>query len=362
MRVRLVVSLCSLALLVACGSSPEPAATADSTLEVAPPECRSSRGPVEVMSRNLYLGADLTDVINAQSVPAFLVATTRAWTTVVGNDFHLRAQLLADEIAMNQPDAVGLQEAYLWRTQSSGDPATTHVEYDDIAELLAALEDRGTPYEVASLLQLFDFQAPTLLGIDVRMTDRQAILVRKGIRSRNPREAVYQVLLPVTVLGNTLPVKRGWTAVEIEIGGEWLTVVNTHTEAYYAPVRVAQGIELAGILAATPGKVILVGDLNSLPGTEAAASVAGAGFTDSWADIHPKQPGVTCCFPEKLSETKPGLDQRIDYVFVRGLKPLTIKIVGAHPWAHSSGLWPSDHAGLVATAKPPRGMWGREDE
>jgi hypothetical protein len=27
-----------------------------------------------------------------------------------------------------------------------------------------------------------------------------------------------------------------------------------------------------------------------------------------------------------------------------------------------TGLWPSDHAGVVATAKPPRGMWGHEDE
>ncbi|MGZ3479670.1 MAG: endonuclease/exonuclease/phosphatase family protein, partial [Myxococcaceae bacterium] len=72
--------------------------------------------------------------------------------------------------------------------------------------------------------------------------------------------------------------------------------------------------------------------------------------------------GVTCCFPESLAQTQPGLDQRIDYVFVRGLKPLTIEIVGAKPSAHRTGLWPSDHAGLSATAKPPRGMWGHEAE
>ncbi|MGZ6163515.1 MAG: hypothetical protein ACXWLS_09320 [Myxococcaceae bacterium] len=156
--------------------------------------------------------------------------------------------------------------------------------------------------------------------------------------------------------------KRGWTAVELNMGGEWISFFNTHTESFYAPVRVAQGMELAGILAATPGKVIQVGDLNSLPGTEAAASVAGAGFTDSWADIHPALAGVTCCFPESLAQTQPGLDQRIDYVSVRGVKPLTIEIVGAKPSAHRTGLWPSDHAGLSATAKPPRGMWGHEAE
>jgi endonuclease/exonuclease/phosphatase (EEP) superfamily protein YafD len=121
-------------------------------------------------------------------------------------------------------------------------------------------------------------------------------------------------------------------------------------------------MELAGILAATPGKAILVGDLNSLPGTEAAASVAGVGFTDSWADVHPKKDGFTCCFPERLAQTEPGLDQRIDYVFVRDLKALTGKIVGARPFDHRTGLWPSDHAGLVATAKPEQGMWAHAAE
>jgi endonuclease/exonuclease/phosphatase (EEP) superfamily protein YafD len=236
------------------------------------------------------------------------------------------------------------------------------VEYDYLTELLGALQERGTPYQIAAEIQLLDLEAPTLLGLDVRTTDRQAILVRQGTPFRNPRGALYSVLLPVNVLGQPLLVPRGWTAIELNVGGEWISLFNTHTESFYAPVRVAQGMELAGILNATAGKVALLGDLNSLPGTEAAGSVASVGFTDSWADLHPKKPGFTCCFPESLARTEPGLDQRIDYVFVRGLKPLTIKIVGAHPFDHRTGLWPSDHAGVVATAKPPRGMWGREEQ
>ena len=137
----------------------------------------------------------------------------------------------------------------------------------------------------------------------------------------------------------------------MKAGGEWISVFNTHTESYYAPVRVAQGMELARILAGTSGKAVLLGDLNSLPGTEAAASVASVGFVDSWHAVHPRLPGYTCCFPEDLRKTQPGLDQRIDYVFVRGLTPLTAKVVGGHPFDHRSGLWPSDHAGLVATEK-----------
>jgi hypothetical protein len=59
---------------------------------------------------------------------------------------------------------------------------------------------------------------------------------------------------------------------------------------------------------------------------------------------------------------EPGLDQRIDFVFVRDLKVLTAKIVGAHPSDHRTGLWPSDHAGLVARAKPEQGMWAHAGE
>ena len=363
MGIRKMLLLSALAVLVACGADPQSAAS-DQALGVGPEGRGAGQGPVGLMTRNLYLGAALDDVIAAGSLPEFLTATTRVWNQVVTNNFHRRVQLLADEIARNRPDAVGLQEAYLWRSQFPSDPTTpaTHVEYDYLAELLAALEERGTPYQIAAEIQLLDLEAPTLLGLDVRTTDRQAILVRQGTPFRNARGALYSVLLPLSVLGQPLLVPRGWTAIELNVGGEWISVFNTHTESFYAPVRVAQGMELAGILSATTGKAALLGDLNSLPGSEAAASVASAGFTDSWADLHPKKPGFTCCFPESLDQTEPGLDQRIDYVFVRDLKPLTIEILGARPFDHRTGLWPSDHAGVVATAKPPRGMWGHEDE
>jgi endonuclease/exonuclease/phosphatase family metal-dependent hydrolase len=332
-------------------------------------ECRDGgeardRTP-EVMTRNLYLGADLTPALTAASPLEFAVAATAIWGKVVANDFHARAELLADEIARSRPELVGLQEAFLWRTQEPGDaaaggttPATT-VAYDYLADLLAALEARGLEYQVAKEIELVDVEAPTLLGIDVRATDRQAILARAGVDVANPRGAIYSIVLPVPVLGSTLLVKRGWTAVDARIGGEWVTFANTHLESYNAAVRVAQGTELAAILSATPGKAVLVGDLNSLPGTEGAALVAGAGFTDVWAALHPRRDGFTCCWPEELANTEPGLDQRIDYVMVRDVRPLTARIVGEAPRDHRSGLWPSDHAGVVASLRPRK--HGREE-
>ncbi len=368
MLIRKLLAIAAMGILAACGAAPDPQATTDAALSTPENGNGNGHGPIGVMSRNLYLGAALDDVIAAATPAAFLAATSRVWAQVVTNDAHERMQLVADEIAMNRPDVVGLQEAYLWRKKPVSQTApATDVVYDYIGDLLAALQERGTPYEVRSEIQLFDFVAPAVTPagpIGVRMTDRQAILVRKGTEFQNPRGQLYSVLLPLTIqlTGQTIYVLRGWTAIDVNIGGEWLSFLNTHTESFYAPVTAAQGMELAGILGATSGKAILVGDLNSTPGTLAAASVAAAGFTDSWADLHGKKPGLTCCFPESLTLTTPGLYERIDYVFVRDLKPLTMKIVGAMPFDHRSGLWPSDHAGVVATAKPERGMWAGSGE
>ena len=340
---------------------PEDAAVGDEALTEVASDCRDERDRTpEVMTRNLYLGADLGPALQATSGLEFALAVTSIWGKVVANDFHARAELVAAEIARSRPELIGLQEAYLWRTQEPGDaiaggttPATT-VAYDYVADLLAALEARGQEYRVVEEIELFDFEAPTVLGLDVRMTDRQVILAREGVDVANPRGAPFSTLLPVSVLGNTVLVKRGWTAVDAKLRGEWVTFANTHLESFYAPVRVAQGMELAAILAATPGKAVLVGDLNSLPGTEGAALVMGAGFTDVWAALHPRRDGFTCCWPEELAQTEPGLDQRIDYVMVRGVRPLTARIIGEAPRDHRTGLWPTDHAGLVVSLRPDR--------
>ena len=87
--------------------------------------------------------------------------------------------------------------------------------------------------------------------------------------------------------------------------------------------------------------------------------VTGAGFTDTWAAMRPGARGFTCCEVADLSNQVPVLNQRIDYVFTRGLggpdgKLLgQVTIVGDQPADKIAGpsfrIWPSDHAGLVAS-------------
>ena len=121
------------------------------------------------------------------------------------------------------------------------------------------------------------------------------ILAREDVHTSNPQGRVFATLLPVGVLGQTVLVMRGCVSVDVKYRGEELRFVSTHLESFHPGVRQAQAAELAAILAPVKGQVILVGDLNSHPGTEGAAILAGAGFKDAWATLNPTDPGLTCC-------------------------------------------------------------------
>ena len=58
---------------------------------------------VKVMTRNQYLGADLTPIILAQTPAELFVAAATALTQAAANNFPLRAQRLATEVALTEP-------------------------------------------------------------------------------------------------------------------------------------------------------------------------------------------------------------------------------------------------------------------
>ena len=79
---------------------------------------------VTVMTRNLYLGADLTPALTEGlklGTPGHQDSFADAVGTVIDNvnatDFGRRSTSLSKEISKNRPDLVGLQEAALWRVQ-----------------------------------------------------------------------------------------------------------------------------------------------------------------------------------------------------------------------------------------------------
>src|SRR4051794_19710034 len=182
------------------------------------------KGPSSVdigtMTRNLYLGADLTPAIVAPNLKAFVAANGKILREVTHNDFPTRAQGLAQEILEQSPDLVGLQEVALWRTAPvnfavlATGPSATTVRYDYLQELLGELNAEGTHYEVVVVQNEFDLEAPAdednneatgPEGADIngRLTMRDVILKKSnaGVETSNARGANFATPLPIPILG-----------------------------------------------------------------------------------------------------------------------------------------------------------------
>ena len=76
-----------------------------------------------------------------------------------------------------------------------------------------------------------------------------------------------------------------------------------------------------------------------------------SGFSDAWQAKHPSDPGFTCCQATDLLNPTSTLTERVDLVLTRGpFHVAKASLVGDEASDRlPSGLWPSDHAGVVVT-------------
>src|SRR5688500_17114346 len=101
---------------------------------------KSKTTNVTVMTRNLYLGADIITLVTASDRNDFEQKATALFQTVGQTNFKARSDLIAAEIKRTKPDVIGLQEVALWRKGADGvkdGPATpaTEVVYDWLDDL-----------------------------------------------------------------------------------------------------------------------------------------------------------------------------------------------------------------------------------
>lgn len=322
----------------------------------------ASNRDVTVMSRNLYLGADIIKAATAKTPDELKLAATALFQTVQQTNFPVRAKAIAGEIKATKPDLIGLQEVALWRRTPDGVTNTVIdanvVAYDFLATLEKELHARGLHYRAAVTQQEADFEVPTSLNYDIRLTMRDVILVRTGKGAPKVTKTLkgnYTDKLTVPVAGITIDSLRGWTAVDAKAGGKSFRFINTHLEAYGGELRAKQAAQLLKGPAASKKKdIILVGDLNSDtrdadPEGLAIKAVRKAGFVDAF-----KKAPATSGQDEKLDNATSKLKRYIDHIMSRPtLKTIKTKVVGNRPADRVSGLWPSDHAGTVATLRLP---------
>jgi len=353
-------------------------AACESEEPIGPVEAQHSMGLVErspdareirLMSRNIYQGfSTLAPLLQAtpQQLP---VVAAGIFGEVVATDFPARAEKLADEIAFTQPHLVGLQEVSRYRRQIPADFALNASEdvFDFLEILLDALEVRGLDYQVAANVQNIDAEVPILWpgspnGLaDIRLTDRDVILVRRDVGWDQAQALNYVAKLPVSVGGQPLLVPRGFTSVRATIGDRTLRFVNTHLEAFSPLVQTPQAQQLIAMLGNEALPTAVVGDLNSEADgstTPTYGMMLAAGFADVWP---PRGRGETCCHAPDLIGHPSHFDERIDFVLLRGdfgFGPGGIPgstqswLTGVRPSERTdSGLWPSDHAGIFTSVR-----------
>jgi endonuclease/exonuclease/phosphatase family metal-dependent hydrolase len=333
---------------------------------------------IRVMTRNQYLGGDLTPFFTAEEPGDFPDAAAEVLQQIALNNFPLRARRLATEVALTEPHVIALQEVFNY-TINDANPGPPFV--DHLAETLAAFAARGQSYKVAAMVVNFDLTIPFDVDEDgvldsLHVLDRDVILVREGVNftkldgdftsgglckvpiplsdpvpvpvppyiistlESTPSEdgcnytAVVQVPSPIGP--GLIAIERGFVGVDVNVRGRNYRVVNTHLEQMEPyPTNPAsqifqflQAVELAETLKFTtpPGlPLILLGDFNSSPEDEPFGPIdppyqviVDAGFADIWDTNRfvSFDPGYTCCQDDDLANRRSLLDERIDLIFV----------------------------------------------
>ncbi len=195
----------------------------------------------------------------------------------------------------------------------------------------------------------------------VRLVEGLAILARTDLATSqlqlaNAQAGGYQAAITLQTAIGPVTLGSGWLSVDATTAGTTFRFITTHLSAITLTYGVqAQQMQelLAGPVAATSLPVVIAGDFNNTPTGAAYGEAVGAGFADAWATANGDSGYTAFQVLPTINNPVSNLSTRIDYVLARG--PIAAQdayLVGATSSARTtSGLWPSDHAGVVATVK-----------
>ncbi|MEJ2515200.1 MAG: endonuclease/exonuclease/phosphatase family protein [Gammaproteobacteria bacterium] len=344
-------------------------------------------GNARVMTRNLYIGADVFAALDVETPDQIPFAAGAVLAEIIDSDFPARARVLAREIQRTQPQVIGLQEVWDVNTLGTG----PDLRIDFLSLLQSELASLGQKYEAAVVNTNVDVTLPVFLpdfGLFAgRITDRDVILVRHNVGWSNPAAALYDTRIPT---GFGFDIVRGWTSVDVTFGGNAYRFLNTHLEVQgfgNRAVQTFQAAELLGVMeflkaAYGPLPEVVVGDFNSDPDDppcgDPACGLFGVptnpydmlsepaapffcrldpgtdcfdGLTDAWTlrKNDRSSDGDTCCFDTLDAEEAGEVTRRVDLIWLRGAEArgATFRLTGDDPKRTTpEGLYGSDHLGV----------------
>jgi len=249
---------------------------------------QAAQSTVTVMSRNIYLGADVGIAMNL--LPDFKAAAQFMWEQVELTDFNQRSKVLANEIATANPDVVGIQEATKWICQKGVFSPKVTV-YDFTQMLLVELDHLGYKYGVASAgdNQAINpgFSIPPIPHLTL-VTDKDVfpemfgtetvacgfeiadvLLVKSDLGSQVKAVGTTEYKDAYTIIPTLMTVYRGFSWADIAVDGTEIRFVTTHLESLWdegeVPLAKIQTDQLITDLSTSEIPVIVMGDFNSDP-------------------------------------------------------------------------------------------------
>lgn len=367
---------------------------------IAPP-ATAANPTLTVMSRNLYLGADVG--VALELIPDMPAAAQFMWDQAKATDFSKRSALFVEEINRENPDVIGLQEATIWYCKAHFWSGKTEV-FNFTEELLEALgggyvvaEHEGTKafnpgYSIGPIPFLTTVEDPEtfqpLFGSDKAACGFQigdALLVKSDRASdvlavgNTEYEAIYKVVPTL------MEIRRGYAWADIRIGSTTTRFITTHLESLFSendiPTAALQVQQLISDLSKTKAPVIVMGDFNSdprdprgvgapNPGGQPTANekcsvgaiecnayrlMRAAEFIDAGPDASDPTAftwGMNALLNAPDSDRVEaarkmgnnfGFTDRLDYIFFKnGVEVISSRVIGNEP------PYASDHAGIVS--------------
>jgi hypothetical protein len=332
-----------------------------------------------VMTYNAGQGTDFVPLLRATDAESYRLGVAQVLRQVQATQPDARMRTVAAQIAQLRPALVSLQELNRWKLAPL-DPATGRcgagvVNIDMLVSLREALRAQGLDYRVAA--QVAAYNPPPLLGRFgegalhcVQVLGRNVILARAGLPAsafewRNPRTGRLDAPAQPQDKGDgvpapvgTVPTGQAWVSVEARVDGRWLRVLGAQLDERDAQRRRDNGVALRAQAATSVLPVVLAFSANAqaapTPPDDVYTDFIAAGWRDAWQLRHPGLAGYTCCRAPALTSRFSALSRRTDLVLLRGaVAAPRLSLVGA--WTDSrtpSGLWSSDHAGVMAQVAP----------
>ena len=356
---------------------------------------------ITVMSRNIYLGADVG--VALELIPNFPKAAQFMWDQVKKTDFATRAPKLARESAQDRPEIIGVQEATIWYCKK--DLFSDKVEvFNFLDQFISATKASGVGYSLATANGVEAFNPGysiaaipyvtkvrdpevfnPIFGQDTAscgFTIGDALLVRDDVKDRIIQVGNTEYDATYSIVPTLMTIYRGYTWADFKVQDSVVRLITTHLESIWdenkVPNSALQAQQLVADLKDAKMPIVIMGDFNAdyrdprpqgepNPGEQPVASetcptpggakcnaystMIEAGFENASPDAkNPRYftwgasallngPDKKRALDAKKFGNQYGFTDRLDYIFTKNVyATVSSKIIG-NVWPDGSGVW-----------------------